>query len=93
MHRVVCCYPEAGRLMEVAAERAERLLVLSFPRERPLPRLVNRLGNLWMRARGIPFRSYVHSERAIESAAEQRGLRLVAERRGRIWRAVAFERG
>jgi magnesium-protoporphyrin O-methyltransferase len=92
MHRVVCCYPDADALMGVAAERARRLLLVSFPRERALVRVWIRLFNVWMRMRGVEFRTFVHPERSIEEAAERHGLGPASEHRGRIWRAVAFAR-
>jgi magnesium-protoporphyrin O-methyltransferase len=92
MNRVVCCYPDPDALMGVAAERARRVLVVSFPHDRGLVRLWVRVANIWLRLRGVAFRSFVHSERRIEAAAERHGLRQTSERRGFIWRAVAFTR-
>lgn len=91
MDRVVCCYHDPDALVGVAADRARRSLVLSFPHERWLNRLVVSIANVWCRARRIDFRSYVHPERAIEQAAERSGLRLVFDRPGWWWRVVAFE--
>jgi magnesium-protoporphyrin O-methyltransferase len=92
MERVVCCYPDPEALVGFAADRARRVLLMSFPRDRPLAHLVVRVGNLVCRARRIDFRSYVHPERRIEAAAESHGLRLAFDRPGRWWRVVAFER-
>lgn len=92
MNRVVCCYPDPDALMRVAAGRARHLLLVSFPHDRPAVRLWVRLLNTWLAVRGIAFRSYVHPEPVIESAAERRGLHPVSERRGAIWRAVVFAR-
>lgn len=92
MNRVVCCYPNPEALMDVAAGRTRRVLVLSFPRDRTIVRAFTRVANLWLRLRRIDFRSFVHSERRIEEAAERHGLRLASERRGFVWRAVAFVR-
>jgi 2-polyprenyl-3-methyl-5-hydroxy-6-metoxy-1,4-benzoquinol methylase len=93
MSRVVCCYPDPDELMSVAADRARRLLVVSFPRDRALVRLWTWAANMWLRIRGIDFRSFVHSEEQIEGEAERHGLRIASEHRTVIWRAVAFVRG
>jgi magnesium-protoporphyrin O-methyltransferase len=92
LERVVCCYPDPKALVGMAAERARSVLVMSFPRDRWLNRLVVRVSNLVCRARRIAFRSYVHAEPLIETAAASRGLRLAFDDRGTIWRIVAFER-
>jgi hypothetical protein len=43
LNRVVCCSPDGVRLTAVAARLAERMLVLSFPRDRFLMRIVMKL--------------------------------------------------
>ena len=44
MHRVVCCYPDYDALVGAASERARRYLVMSFPRPRPVIRIVDGCG-------------------------------------------------
>jgi magnesium-protoporphyrin O-methyltransferase len=90
MHRVVCCYPDPGRLVGAAAELARGYLVMSFPRESRLVRLGIALSNAWHRRTG--FRAYVHPLSALVAPAESRGLRPAFDHRGRIWHVVAFER-
>jgi hypothetical protein len=92
MHRVVCCYPDADALVGVAAERARRHLVLSFPRDRRLVRAGARVVNLWFRLRRWEFRTYIHPPAAIVGAAERHGLRPALEHRGRVWQVAALER-
>ena len=92
MNRVVCCYPDPDALMAVASERARSVLVVSFPRDRALVRLVNRGANVWMALRRIDFRSFVHPEQRIEEAARRHGLRPGSDHRMFAWRAVAFVR-
>jgi len=90
LHRVVCCYPDAGTLVDAAAERAEGVLVLSYPRESLLVRVGFALANLWNRR--IGFRIYVHPVADLLAAAERRGLRRAFEHRGRLWQVAALER-
>ena len=92
LHRVVCCYPDPDRLLDVAAGHARRFLAVSFPRDRPVTRFVVTVSNLVLRLRRISFRSYVHPEPTIEAAAIRRGLRPVLNRRNLIWRVSVFER-
>ncbi len=92
MHRVVCCYPDADALVGVAAQRARRHLVLSFPRDRRLVRAGARVVNLWFRLRRWEFRTYIHPPAAIVGAAERHGLRPALEHRGRVWQVAALER-
>ncbi|MEK7862793.1 MAG: SAM-dependent methyltransferase [Chloroflexota bacterium] len=92
MNRVVCCYPDADRLVGAAAARARRLLVLTFPVDRWWIRLGLRAANLLLRVRGSTFRAFAHPTRRVLAAAERQGLRPSTHHRGLIWQLVAFER-
>ena len=92
MHRVVCCYPDYEGLVGVAAERARNYLVMSFPRPRWAIRLVFGALNVAARILRWEFRMWVHPPPALIAAAEQRGLSLATESRGRIWQVAALER-
>jgi Methyltransferase domain len=93
MNRVICCYHDYEALLAAAADRTRRYLVLTFPRDNALSRLVGRLANLVMRISGKEFRNFVHPVRGMLSVAEGRGFRLAEERRALIWLTAAFERG
>lgn len=92
MNRVVCCYPDADALISAAADHARRLLVLTFPVERWWVRVALAAGNALMKIRRSTFRAYVHTTRAVLSAAQRRGMRPVEHRRGLIWQLIALER-
>ena len=92
MHRVVCCYPDYDALVGAAAERATRVLVMSFPRPRRLIRVWFGAMNVGARLLRWEYRTWVHPPRALIAAAERRGLTLATETRGRIWQAAALER-
>lgn len=77
MHSVVCCYPDAERLLAAAAGRARRHLVLSYPREKRWIRTWGRVLNLYPRLRGSDFRFYVHPVATILGTVERAGLRQV----------------
>lgn len=92
MNRVVCCYPDYEALVGAAADRARRLLVFSFPRERVLVRAAFRLMNLWLRGTGNDFRGFVHPVSAMLDVAQRRGLTPVVQQRGFFWQIAALER-
>jgi hypothetical protein len=93
LHRVVCCYPDAGALVSAAAAHARRSLALTYPRERAVTRIGFRTVNLWLRATRCGFRTYVHPFAVIEAAAAREGLALVRRgTQGLIWENAVFER-
>jgi len=92
LNRVVCCYPDMPALVDAVAEKTQRALALSFPRDTMLVRLSARIINGWCRVRRKDFRFFVHPPRAIVATATARGLQLVHEHSGRFWQIAALER-
>ncbi len=93
LHRVVCCYPDADRLVAAAAARAGRVLLLTYPRERALTRAGFRAINAFLRLRGCGFRTFVHPVATIAAAAEREGLAAPLRRsEGAVWENAAFRR-
>jgi len=92
LNRVVCCSPEGVKLTGVAARVAERVLVISFPRDRfwvrPVMRLMN--GTLWFMRRS--FRVFVHPRDSLVTAAEAEGLRLADSGHSLVWEFASFRR-
>jgi SAM-dependent methyltransferase len=93
MHRVVCCYPDVGALVGVAAGRARRQMLLTYPQERRLTRAGIGAINLFMRVSGSEFRVFVHPVKRMSAAAAEHGLALgERRRRGLFWESAVFER-
>jgi magnesium-protoporphyrin O-methyltransferase len=93
MHRVVCCYPDVEALVGVAADRARRRLVLTYPQERWYTRAGMGAINVFMRLNGSEFRTFVHPVARMADAAGEHGLELAERRRrGVFWESARFER-
>ena len=93
LHRVVCCYPDLDELLGAAAERAKRLLVLTYPPYNVLSRVAVAALNLLQRVRGSEFRAFVRPAREVVRVSESGGLKLLREERASpLWRWAAFER-
>ena len=92
LNRVVCCSPDGVRLTEVAAHLAQRLLVLSFPRDRFVVRLAGRLANVAQRLRGRSFRVFLHSKASLYAAAEAQGFVLAGTGRNFVWEFATLRR-
>ncbi|MFF2276247.1 methyltransferase domain-containing protein [Agromyces sp. NPDC058126] len=92
LHRVVCCYPDADRLLSAAADRATRALVFSHP-----PRnLISRTGafavNLMMRLVGRSYRGFIHSPEAMVAVLAAHGLQPDYRHRDLSWCIVGARR-
>ncbi len=93
MHRVVCCYPEAARLVSAAASHARRYLAMSYPRDAWWVRVGLAAENLLLFSmRRIGFRIYVHPPHTILATAQSQGFTPTLQHRGWVWEAVVLKR-
>ena len=92
LHRVVCCYPDYELLLGAAAERAQQTLVFTYPPRNVVSRALLGLVNLWLRLRGMEFRTFAHPPEQMTDVVRRAGFEPYARRRGGIWRGVALAR-
>ena len=92
LNRVVCCSPEGVRLAGVAARLTERILLLSFPRDRFLVRAILRLLNAVLSLMGRSFRAFVHPQAALYAAAQGQGFEVAATGHGFVWEFASLRR-
>jgi SAM-dependent methyltransferase len=92
LDRVVCCYPDAERLVSLSAARVRTAYGLVLPRDRLLVRIAIRLENIWFRLRRKPYRAYAHSTARVDEIAATNGLRPRSERHTAYWRVVVYDR-
>jgi hypothetical protein len=92
LHRVVCCYPDFQRLLDVAAQNARRLLVFTYPPRNAVSKAGVGMCNAWMRLRGKEFRAFAHPPEAMVDVVRRHGFEPFAHRRALFWRGVAFVR-
>ncbi len=92
MNRVVCCYPDMADLVDAAGSKSNRLLAMSYPRDRWLFRLFVRIGNAWLRFRRNSFRVFIHDPDAVAARVETAGLREIASGTTPGWHWKVWER-
>lgn len=66
LDKVVCCYPDAERLLAAALNRTQRVLALTYPRDRAATRAGVALMTALLRLISCRFRPYVHEPASIE---------------------------
>ena len=92
LHRVVCCYPDYEVLLGAAAEKAQHMLVFTYPPRNVVSRALLGIVNLWLRIRGTEFRTFAHPPQKMVDVVRRAGFEPYARRRGGIWRGIAFAR-
>jgi hypothetical protein len=91
MRRVVCCSPSGPELLGVAAGKARRTLLASYPRDRAVIRVVARAQNVFFALVRKRFRVFVHPSAELHDAAAQHGLSRTRVARGTIWETAQFD--
>ena len=93
LRRVVCCSPDGPALLGVAAAKARRTLLASYPRDRAITRVFSRVQNAFFALIRKRFRSFVHPPEELERQATRHGLRRTRVSRGLVWETAQYERG
>jgi magnesium-protoporphyrin O-methyltransferase len=93
LNRVVCCSPDGVRLTAVAGKLAGRMLLVIYPRDRAVVRIVMRFMNGLFAVTRRSFRAFLHPPSSIYAAAQSEGLSVAATSRGLVWEFTAFRRG
>jgi magnesium-protoporphyrin O-methyltransferase len=91
--KVLCCYPDAPRLLAAAAAKARRQVVISFPRAAWWVRAAAAVCALYPRLRGSDWRFVVHDPAEIRGALADAGLRPVRTEARGLWVLEVHERG
>src|SRR5262245_42366502 len=91
LRRVVCCSPRGPELLGVAAAKARRSVLASYPRDRALIRLVARLQNAALALVRKRFRVFVHRPAELERAVARHGLVAARVSRGLVWETAQFD--
>jgi len=92
LDRVVCCYPDCEGLVAAAASKADRLLVLSYPRDRWFVKAVLGAINLSRWLVRSAFRVFVHPPGRMRELIEAAGFRRESVRDTPFWQVAVFGR-
>jgi hypothetical protein len=92
LNRVVCCYPDYGRLLDAAAAHARRSLVFSHPPRNAVSRAVVAAQNLGFRVKRSDFRTFAHPPSAMLAVLRDRGLDPAFTHKGVVWQVTGLVR-
>lgn len=93
LNRVVCCTPDGVRLTALAARLANRVVLLSYPRDRFVVRAAMKLMNTTMRVLGRSFRVFLHPTSALFAVARHEGFQTAETGRTFVWEYTTLRRG
>ena len=92
LNRVVCCTPDGVQLTALAARLANRVVLLSYPRDRFVVRAVMKLMNITMRVLGRSFRVFLYPTSALVAAARDDGFQAAETGRTFVWEYTTLRR-
>ena len=92
LDRVVCCYPDFRSLLQAAAGRSQRALVMAYPRDNWLSRAVVAVGDWFLKISRNPFRVFVHPVKEMDSLLNMEGLHRVSLRKLFVWEVALYQR-
>ena len=92
LDRVICCYPDVGRLLSTAARHARGLVGLVYPRETWWDRAALAAANLTFRVRRCPFRVYLHPRRTVAALLRDHGFEQRSHRTTLLWQVALYRR-
>ncbi len=93
LDRVICCYPDAERLVKASLAKAGRVYAYTIPRDRWYTRLGVAASALMFRLIRSDFRPYVHDPGQIEAWVSAAGFGKRYENRTFIWLTSVYARG
>lgn len=88
LNRVVCCYPDAARLLAAAAGHADHAIAFSHPPRNWVTRAIAAVENRMYRAGGRSYRAFVHDPEAMCDAVRRQGFEIVRRDYGPTWCVV-----
>jgi len=85
LDKVICCYPDAKRIVETSAAKARRAYAFTIPRNRWFTRLSVATMALIFRLFRSDFRPYVHDPRQIDAWLTAAGFTKQYENQTLVW--------
>lgn len=92
MDRVVCCYSDWRSLLDSAAQHANDVLAITYPRDTWWMRFVGRMMNLSRWLIRSEFRFYIHSPQRMHALLGTRGLQPRVMGRYWAWEIAVAQR-
>ena len=92
LDRVICCYHDMEKLVDLSAVRARKLYGLVYPRDTWWVKIGLAIQNLYFRLRRSHYRAFAHPTQAVDALLESSGFRRQVYRQTAVWQAVVYTR-
>ncbi len=90
LDRVICCFDDMEKLVDLSAGHARRLYGLVFPRDTWWIRIGMKVMNFFLQLRHSSYRGFAHPTRAVEALVRSHGLKPTFYQRTWFWQVVVY---
>jgi magnesium-protoporphyrin O-methyltransferase len=92
LDRVICCFDNMEKLVDLSAQRAQKLYGLVYPRDTWWVKLGIKIENFTHWLSGNPFRAFVHPSRSVEERLRKNGLKRSFHSQTMTWQVAVYSR-
>ena len=92
LDRVICCYNDMEKLVNLSAERAGKLYGLVYPRDTWWVKIRLAIENFFYWLQRNPYRAFVHSAQSVEDILGRQGLKRSVYHQTLVWQVVVYSR-
>lgn len=92
LHRVICCYPDMPTQVGLSLEKSLKYYALVYPRAVWWSKLSIAFLNFTLWLRQNPFRTFVHSEVAVDRLIRKNGFAQNFVQKTFFWKVAVYER-
>jgi len=92
LDRVICCYPDMQKLVNLSVAKAGKYYGLVFPREDWWMKVWHVFQSVYLRLTNSRFRTFLHPTKAVEELVREHGFKRHFYRRTFVWQVVVYAR-
>jgi SAM-dependent methyltransferase len=92
LDKVLCCYADPGALVRKSADKCDRLLCVSYPRDAWIPRWMFTSYEFMGRLLRWSFHPFYHEPAQLDAAARSAGFTEVFSGETIVWQVKVYER-
>lgn len=92
LERVVCCYPDAQKLINESTAKAKQYYAFIYPMDTFMSKAFNRILRLYFVLKRNPFRTFIHSEQMMNDLVVSNGFERIYHSKAFPWRISVFKR-
>lgn len=92
LDRVICCYPDMEKLVDLSASRANKLYGVVYPRDDWWVKIGLSFLNFGLKMQKSPFRTFVHPTKEVESLINCHGFKRRFYYWTMIWQVAVYEK-